>query len=277
MTLSLLTNMASLEAQVNVNSTQALLESSVERLSSGRRINHASDDAAGLAISSKISAETRGLKQAQRNAGDAISMVQTAEGGLGQINNLLARMRELAIEAANGGTLSDSERASLQQEYGALQEEIDRIVNVTTYNGQELLNGTLSSVSFQVGAFNTQFDRIGISINSVSTTSLSINTDSVTTFTVAQNAIEDLDNAISLVAEYRAAIGASQNRVEQAIDNLSTMFNNLTAANSRIMDVDVADESATLTRNNILLQAGISVLSQANSQPQAALQLLRGG
>lgn len=277
MALSILTNMASLEAQRNVNRTQQRLENSVQRLSSGQRINHASDDAAGLAISSKMTAEVRGLKQAQRNAYDAISMVQTAEGGLGQINDLLARMRELAIEAANGGTLGDTERLSVQAEYGNLLAEIDRIVSVTTYNDQVLLSGGLSSVDFQVGAFNTTNDRITIGISSVSTTSLSINTNSVTTYTNARASVNNLDGAINLVASYRAAIGASQNRVEATIENLSTMYNNLTAANSRILDVDVAEESATLTRNTILLQAGISVLSQANSQPQAALQLLRGG
>lgn len=277
MALSLLTNMASLEAQRNVNNTQATLASSVERLSSGKRINHASDDAAGLAISSKITAELRGIKQAQRNASDAISMVQTAEGGLGQVNNLLSRMRELAISAANGGTLSDSERGSLQVEFGELADEIDRIVSVTTYNGQVLLNGSCSSVSFQVGAFNTSNDRIGIAIDSVSASSLSLGTSNVSTIANAQNSVDSLDMAIKMVASKRAAIGASQNRVVASIDNLSTAFNNLSAANSRILDVDVAEESAVMSRNNILLQAGISVLSQANSQPQAALQLLRGG
>lgn len=277
MTLSLLTNLASLEAQKNVNISQATLQSSVERLSSGKRINHASDDAAGLAISSKLSAELRGLHQASRNCQDAISMVQTAEGGLSQVNNLLSRMRELAVEAANGGTLGGSERASINAEYTALSEEIDRIVKVTTYNGQTLLNGDCSSMNFQVGTYNTSNDRIGMSIDSVAASTLAIDASSVSTIIDAQNAIEALDTAIGNVAVHRAKIGASQNRIAATVENLAVSYNNLSAANSRILDVDVAEESAVLARNNILLQAGISVLSQANQQPQAALQLLRGG
>lgn len=276
MSLSLLTNVASLEAQRNVNNTQKSLQASVERLSSGMRITHASDDAAGLAISSKLTAELRGIKQASRNANDAVSMIQTAEGGLAQINGLLARMRELAVEAANGGTLGDSERGSVDTEFQALNDEIDRIINVTTYNGQVLLNGSCSSVSFQVGAYNTTNDQLGIQITSASTSGLSIGSASVSTMSTAQNAIQSLDSAINTIAQKRATVGSAQNRVLAAVDNLASAYNNLSAANSRIMDVDVAEESATMTRNNILLQAGVSVLSQANTQPQVALQLLRG-
>lgn len=276
MSLSLLTNIASLEAQKNVNTTQQLLGSSVERLSSGKRINHASDDAAGLAISSKLTAELRGVKQASRNANDAISMIQTAEGGMSQINNLLSRMRELAVQAANGGTLGASERGAIQTEYSALDDEINRIVQVTTYNGAKLLDGGLSSTSFQVGAFNTNNDRLAINIDSVSASSLAISSTNVSSMTGAQDAIQTLDTAIGSVAVKRASIGASQNRLTAAVENLASAYNNLSAANSRIIDADIADESATLTRNNILLQAGISVLAQANQQPQAALQLLRG-
>lgn len=277
MTLSLLTNLASLEAQKNVNRSQSTLQSSVERLSSGKRINHASDDAAGLAISSKLTAELRGLKQAGRNAQDAISMVQTAEGGLEQVNNLLSRMRELAVESANGGTLGNNERASINTEYELLNSEIDRIVQVTTYNGQKLLNGDLSSTSFQVGTYNTVNDRIELQIASVAASTLTVSSTAVSTMSGAQDAIQNLDFAIGAVAVHRALIGASQNRIAATVENLSTSYNNLSAANSRILDVDVAEESAVLARNTILLQAGISVLSQANQQPQAALQLLRGG
>ena len=276
MTLSLLTNMASLEAQRNVNQTQTTLSASVNRLSSGLRINHASDDAAGLAISSKLSAEIRGIKQASRNANDAVSMIQTAEGGMSQINSLLARMRELAVEAANGGTLGASERAAIQTEFKALDDEIDRIVQVTTYNGSKLLDGGLSSTSFQVGAFNTASDRLTVEIDSVSASSLAVNASEVSTMSGAQNAIQALDTAINTVAVKRASIGASQNRLTAAVENLASAYNNLSAANSRIMDVDVAEESAAMAQKNILLQAGISVLAQANQQPQAALQLLRG-
>lgn len=276
MTLSLLTNIASLEAQRNVSNTQNTLASSVERLSSGMRINHASDDAAGLAISSKLTAELKGLRQAARNCNDAVSMIQTAEGGLEQLNVLLSRMRELAVEAANGGTLGASERGAVNTEYQALLSEINRIVNVTTYNGQKLLDGSVSATSFQIGAFNTNNDRLALTIASSNTTTLAINGGSISTVTTAQTALQKLDNAIGNVAIQRANIGASQNRLVVTVDNLSIAYTNLSAANSRILDVDVADESAAMTRNNILLQAGISVLSQANSQPQVALQLLQG-
>jgi flagellin len=276
MSLSLLTNMASLEVQRNVNNTQSLMSKSVERLSSGMRINHASDDAAGLAISSKLSATLKGMKQASRNANDAVSMIQTAEGGLGQVNNLLSRMRELAVESANGGTLGASERSAINTEFTALKDEIDRIVNVTSYNGAALLTGDVSNTSFQVGAFNTTNDRLSLSISSTSSSTLAVNASNVTSTTTSQNAIQALDAAIGTVANSRASIGAIQNRLATTVDNLALGYNNLAAANSRIMDVDVAEESAAMTRSNILLQAGISVLSQANAQPQAALQLLRG-
>lgn len=275
MTLSLITNIASLAAQRNVSNTQAQLEASVERLSSGIRINHASDDAAGLAISSKLTAVIRGLAQAQRNANDGVSMIQTAEAGLGEVNGLMARMRELAVESANGGTLGKTERSSLNVEFQALSSEISRIVSVTSYNGQQLIDGSLSAgTSFQVGAFNTKADRIAISLTSNDTTTLKINTLNVTGVTSAQDSIQALDDAIETVASSRAGIGAAQNRLATTIDNLSQEYTNLSAANSRILDTDVAAETANLTKNTILLQAGVSVLAQANQQPQAALQLL---
>ena len=276
MTLSLLTNIASLEAQKNVSNTQSTLANSVERLSSGMRINHASDDAAGLAISSKLTAELKGIRQAQRNANDAVSMIQTAEGGLGELNNLLSRMRELAVEAANGGTLGDSERGAVNTEYQALLSEIDRIVSVTTYNGQKLLDGSVSATNFQVGAFNTTNDRLALTILASGSSTLSIQGSDVTSVATAQTALSKLDGAIGTVAIQRANIGASQNRLVSTVDNLSTAFTNLSAANSRILDADVAEETAIMQRNNILLQAGIAVLAQANTQPQAALQLLKG-
>ncbi len=175
--LTLLTNVASLEAQKNVNQTQGELQRSVERLSSGLRISHASDDAAGLAISSRLTAQLNGLQQAQRNANDAISMIQTAEGGLADINSLLTRMRELAVQSANGGTLAASDRASLNVEFSALQAEITRIVNVTQYNGQNLIDGSLSSgTSFQVGTFNTASNRISFTLTSADGNTLGVNT-----------------------------------------------------------------------------------------------------
>jgi flagellin len=277
MGLSLLTNLASLSAQRNVTNTQAMLEASVERLSSGQRINHASDDAAGLAISSTLTAEIGGLSQAGRNAQDAISMIQTAEAGLGSINGLLTRMRILAVESANGGTLTASNRESVNTEYQALLTEINRIVNVTTYNGQTLIDGSLSSgSSFQVGVFNTTNDVIAINLAGAGTgaASLNVSSSAVNTASGAQDALSQLDHAISALAADRAGIGAAQLRLTTTVDNLSEEYINLSAANSRILDVDVAEETASLTRTQILLQAGISVLAQANQQPAAALSLL---
>ena len=277
MSLSLLTNVASLEAQANVNKTQSALQQSVERLSSGLRITHASDDAAGLAISSRLVAQLGGLAQAQRNANDAVSMIQTAEAGLSDVNTLLTRMRELAVESANGGTLGASDRASLNTEFTALQSEITRLVNVTSYNGQNLIDGSLSTgTSFQVGTFNNASNRIAFTLLSSDAQTLGINTGQtdVATQVSSQNAIDLISAAINTVSSSRASIGAAEMRVAVTIDNLASTYTNLSAANSRIADVDVAEETASLTKHSILLQAGISVLSQANNQPQAALSLL---
>jgi flagellin len=277
MALSLLTNVSSLEAQANVNKTQGELQQSVERLSSGLRITHASDDAAGLAISSRLVAQLGGLAQAQRNSNDAVSMIQTAEAGLGDINTLLTRMRELAVESANGGTLGASDRASLNTEFTALQSEITRLVNVTSYNGQNLIDGSLSTgTSFQVGTFNTASNRIAFTLASSDAVTLGVNTGQtdVSTQLSSQNAIDLISSAINTVSSQRASIGAAEMRVAVTIDNLASTYTNLSAANSRIADVDVAAETAALTKHSILLQAGISVLSQANNQPQAALSLL---
>jgi flagellin len=277
MAFSLLTNVSSLEAQHNVNTTQSALQTSVERLSSGLRITHASDDAAGLAISARLGAQLGGLAQAQRNANDGVSMVQTAEAGLTDVNTLLTRMRELAVQSANGGTLGASDRASLNTEFVALQSEITRIVNVTSYNGQNLIDGSLSTgTSFQVGTFNSASNRISVSLLSADAQTLGINTGQtdVNTQLSAQNAIDLISTAINTVSTQRAAIGAVELRVAVTIDNLASTYTNLSAANSRISDVDVASETAALTKHSILLQAGISVLSQANQQPSAALSLL---
>ncbi len=279
MALTLLTNVASLEAQKNVNMTQSSLQASVQRLSSGLRISQASDDAAGLAISSRLTAQLGGLQQAQRNANDAVSMIQTAESGMNDINSLLTRMRELAVQSANGGTLSTGDRTALNTEFTALQSEITRIVNVTSYNGQNLIDGSLSSgTSFQVGTFNTDSNRITFQLSSTDAQTLGVNTGQidVTSQLSSQNAIDTISTAINTVSTNRAGIGAAQARVSQTINNLASTFTNLSAANSRIKDVDVAQETAKLTQESILLQAGLSVLSQANQQPTSALSLLRG-
>lgn len=275
MALRINTNPVSLRAQQNLSKAQGALAGNVERLSSGLRINRAGDDAAGSSISSKLSSDTRGLKQASRNTNDAISVIQTAEGAMNEVNGLLTRMRELAVQSANGGTMTSSERGYIDQEFQLLESEINRIVNVTEFNGQKLIDGSMSSgVSFQVGMNNTSDDRIALSVADSDSTALGLNDDVLTSQTGAQQAIDALDTAIQSVATSRGTLGTTQNRLTVTLTNLSNMHENLSAANSRIKDVDVADESADMTRNQILQQAGVAVLAQANSLPQSALSLI---
>jgi len=275
MAFSLLTNTTSLGAQSNLAKTSFRLGQNIGRLSSGKRINRSADDAAGLAISSKMTAHIRGLAQSKRNANDAVSLIQTAEGGLQEVNSLLTRMRELAVQAATGGTLVTSDRSALNQEFQALESEINRIVEVTKYNGTALLNGAMSAgVAFQVGILNSGNDRITLSVATSTATALSTGSSSLTTATTARLAITQLDIAIQNVAERRNNLGATQNRLEVTISNLGTIHENLSAANSRIVDVDVAAETAAMSQNQILMQAGISVLGQANQMPSMVLSLL---
>jgi len=275
MALRINTNPVSLRAQQNLSNAQGALAGNVERLSSGLRINRAGDDSAGSSISSKLSSDTRGLKQASRNTNDAISVIQTAEGAMNEVNGLLTRMRELAVQSANGGTMTSSERGYIDQEFQLLESEINRIVNVTEFNGQKLIDGTMSSgVDFQVGMNNTTDDRIQLTVADSDSTALGLNDDVLTSQTGAQNAIDALDTAIQSVATSRGTLGTTQNRLTVTLSNLSNMHENLSAANSRIKDVDVAEESASMTRNQILQQAGTAVLAQANSLPQSALSLI---
>jgi flagellin len=275
MALRINTNPVSLRAQQNLSKAQGSLTSNVERLSSGLRINRAGDDAAGSSISSKLTADTRGLKQASRNTNDAISVIQTAEGAMNEVNGLLTRMRELAVQSANGGTMTSSERAYIDQEFQLLESEINRIVNVTEFNGQKLIDGTMSAgVDFQVGMNNTTDDRISLFVADSDSTALGLNDDMLTSQTGAQQAINALDTAIQSVATSRGTLGTTQNRLTVTLTNLANMHENLSAANSRIKDVDVAEESASMTRSQILQQAGIAVLAQANSLPQSALSLI---
>jgi len=275
MALRINTNPVSLRAQQNLSKAQGSLTNNVERLSSGLRINRAGDDAAGSSISSKLSSDTRGLKQASRNTNDAISVIQTAEGAMNEVNGLLTRMRELAVQSANGGTMTSSERAYIDQEFQLLESEINRIVNVTEFNGQKLIDGNMSAgVDFQVGMNNTSDDRIQLSVADSDSTALGLNDDVLTSQTGAQNAIDALDSAIQSVATSRGTLGTTQNRLTVTLTNLANMHENLAAANSRIKDVDVASESASMTRNQILQQAGVAVLAQANSLPQSALSLI---
>ncbi len=277
------TNIMSLTAQRNLTVNQNKLAVSVQRLSSGLRINSAKDDAAGLAISAKISAQVVSIQVAIRNAQDGISLAQVAEGGLAQIGDILTRMRELAEEAANG-TLGASERSALDNEYQQLMSEIDRIAEVTEFNGVKLLNGSQTGstggVTLQVGFQNTANDRITFfsGVSAIMTQSLLGLTGALSTIVSAgnaQSALTQIDSAISIVAKYRGTLGAIQNRLESTINNLRIASENLSAANSRIKDADFAYETAQFTRNQILVQAGTAVLAQANVLPQNALQLLR--
>ena len=275
MAMSMLTNVSSLGAQRNLAKTSNQVAKNIARLSSGMRINKSADDAAGLAITSKMTAHIRGLSQAKRNANDAISLIQTAEGGLNEINSLLTRMRELSVQAATGGTLVTSDRSALDQEFQALESEINRIVEVTKYNGQALLNGAISTgVAFQVGIINTTNDRVTLSVLSATATTLGTGSQTLTTAAAAQSAITAIDDAISNVASRRNTLGSAQNRLHVTISNLGSIHENLSAANSRIRDVDVATETAEMSRNQILMQAGVSVLSQANQMPGMILSLL---
>jgi len=275
MALRINTNPTSLRAQQNLSKAQNALTSNIERLSSGLRINRAGDDASGSSLSSKLTSDTTGLKMAARNSNDAISLIQTAEGAMGEINGLLQRMRELAVQSANGGTLTSAERVYIDQEFQLLESEINRIVGVTEFNGNKLIDGNYSTgIDFQVGMNNSANDRLQISIADNDSTALGLNDDVLTSQTGAQAAINALDTAIQSVATSRATMGTTQNRLTVTLTNLANMHENLSAANSRIKDVDVAEESAGMTRNQILQQAGVAVLAQANSMPQAALSLI---
>ncbi|SVD42901.1 uncharacterized protein METZ01_LOCUS395755, partial [marine metagenome] len=271
MAISVVTNVASLRAQRNLAKTTEAMGQHINRLSSGLRINRAGDDAARSAISEQMSAYQLGLKQAERNSNDGISMIQTTEGALHEMSDIVTRMRELAVQAANEGTMDSTERGYLDQEFQLLESELNRIVSVTEYNGHKLIDGNMSAgISYQVGMRNTSGDRIGITVNNSDSTSLGLNDELLTSSTGAQAAITQLDNALQTINTTRGTLGATQNRLEYTISNLGVMHENNEAGNSRLKDVDVAEETAGMARSQILSQAGTSVLAQANSLPQAA-------
>lgn len=270
------TNVASLNAQRNLTGTKWGLDKSLEKLSSGYRINRAGDDAAGLAISENLRAQVRGLKQASRNAQDGVSLIQVAEGGLNEISSIMIRLRELAVQAASD-TIGPVERQFLNVEYDQLVSEVDRIADGTEFNGTQLLSGTGSVLDFQVGTRNDpNIDRLTFDASKADANSaaLGVNLTSVADKASAQNSLSAIDSAIVSVSAMRADFGAIQNRLQSTIGNIAVSVENLSAANSRIRDVDVAEETAELTRNNILLQAGTSVLAQANQSSNTALSLL---
>ncbi len=275
MSISINTNVTSLFAQKNLGGAINGLGKSMTRLSSGLRVMNAADDAAGLAISEDFKAKIRSLNQAGRNANDGVSLSQTADGALGEIGNMLGRMRELAVQSRNG-TLNTTQRGYLDGEFQELKSEVDRIASTTEFNGVQLLDGTQSGgVSFQVGAGTTANDRLTLSIATTTSTALSINSSTIGGTAAADAAIAKLDIAIDAVSTRRAGVGSMQNRLAVTMSNLQTYSTNLEAANSRIVDVDVAAETARLTRQQILVQAGASMLAQANQGPQIALSLLR--
>jgi flagellin len=276
MALSINSNIASLSAQGNLAKAQMGLQKSFERLSSGLRINSAADDAAGLAVSESLRAQTRSYAVAERNANNGISMVSTAEAGLGEVSSMIVRMRELAVQASNGD-MTTADRANIDTEFQELVDEVDRVATSTTFNGVSLLSGAATPMDFQVGIGTAASDKISVSFGGISSTTLGINASNVTGATAAnaQLAITALDTALATVSDARADFGAKNNRLQVAVSTTQTMRTNLEAANSRIRDVDVAEETSKMARSQVLLQAGTAVLSQANQAPQLALSLLR--
>ncbi len=269
------TNISSIAAQRELSNVSSRLGKNFQRLSSGLRIASAADDPAGLGISERMRAQLRSLRQASRNGQDGISLVQTAEGALGESNNSLARMRELAISAANG-TLNSGDRVTLNQEFTALSDELNRLANSTQFNGVNLLNASGGTIDIQIGTESGEAITLNLANATVSGLGLSGASFDITTVTNATAALNTIDTAIDTLTRTRGSLGAAQNRLETAVRSLGNAEQNLAAAESRIRDVDVAFETADLTRNTILQQASVSVLSQANLQPQIALSLLQG-
>ena len=280
MALVINSNISSLNAQRNLERTQGDLQTSLQRLSSGLRVNSAKDDAAGLYSIAVQTADIRGVQQAARNASDGISFAQTAEGAMAEVGNNLQRIRELAVQSANGAT-SDEARSGIQKEVDQLTQEISRIVATADFNGTKLLDGSTTSLSFQVGQDGVANNQVSVSLDSLTGIS-GYSSDVTATGTIdvddsanASAAIGNIETAITTVAAARSTMGAVQNRFDAVISNLNNYAENLTAARSRIQDADFAAETAALTRAQILQQAGVAMVSQANSLPQTALSLLQ--
>jgi flagellin len=274
MTIDIQSNFAALSAQKNLNKNQSMLAGSFEKLSSGFRVNSAADDAAGLAISESMKSDIRSYTVAARNAGDAQSMAQTAEGALGDIHDVLGRMRELATQSANGD-LDSTDRSYIETEFSSLQAEVSRTQTSTKFNGVSLINVTGANVTFQVGLDNTASDQITLTFGGVALGAITTTAVTLSTAAGALAALTTIDTAIQDVSTSRAKFGTAMNRMDVATNNINTISLNLTAANSRIVDVDVAQETANLSKNQVLVQAGAAVLAQANQIPQLALKLLQ--
>ncbi len=267
-------NPASIAAQRNLNVNTQGLGRSVERLSSGLRITRAADDAAGLGLSETLRAHIRSINQAVRNSSDGISLTQIADGAAATIGSLLPRLRELASQSSSG-TVGATERSYIDQEFVALRSEIDRIASVTEFNGQALTSGSTISFTMQVGFKSGTGNTLSMDLNQLTISALGISSVNVSTSANAQSALSNIDSAISAVATARAEYGSLQNRFEATIANLEISSENLTAAESRIRDADIAYETSQFTKNQVLVQTGIAVLAQANTLPQQALALLQ--
>ena len=277
MGLRISTNIPSINVNKILTQSADQQNKSYQRLASGQRITHAGDDAAGLSISESLRGQIRSMGQAERNANDAVSFAQVAEGGLTEINNITIRLRELAIQAGSD-TVGDRERGFIDTEVRSLVQEVDRIANVTSFNGTSLLNGKADKgiLDFQVGIRNDTADRITFDVTRADVRSSSLGLDALDYRSIdgARNALETVDNATSMVLANRAAMGAMQNKLQSTVRNLADLKENLMSARSRIADTDMANETSELVRSNILQTAGISVLSQANSAPSQVLKLL---
>lgn len=268
------TNLAAMTANRVLQNSSLEQSKSFQRLSSGKRITNAGDDAAGLSISENLHAQIRSLAQAERNANDGISFVQVAEGGLNEIGNMLIRMRELAIQAASD-TVGDTERGFIDKEIQSLKQEVDRIADVTNFNGTHLLNGKADGeLKFHVGAGKDDRIMLDPSKFNVKTDNIGVDGIEYTSIDSARDALDNIDSAISKVMGARAELGANQNKLQSTVSNLSIQKENYSAARSRIADTDIAAETSNLVRGNILQSAGVAVLAQANLAPQAALRLL---
>lgn len=283
MAMSINTNVQSLNAQRNLSTSQSSLSTTMQRLSSGLRVNSAKDDAAGLAIAERMNAQVRGMNVAVRNANDGVSMAQTAEGALSKVTDALQRMRELAVQARNG-TNGAKDQVSLNKEFVELGKEIDRVIKGADFNGKKILSTDSGAINFQVGANTSANDSITVTTSNLGTnaditgiTSASIGSDATTALdaTALATVISNLDTALDTVNSERAVLGATQNRFEAVVSNLQVASENTASARSRIMDADFASETANLSRSQILQQAGTAMVAQANQLPQSVLKLIQ--
>ena len=276
--LAINTNVGSLTAQRNLQKTARGLHQSISRLSSGTRVNSAADNAAGMAVSENMRAQLKGFQQAMRNANDGVAVLQTAESGYQSLSDLLVRMRELAVQSAND-SVSDTERGYLNTEFTDLISEMDRIASVVEYNGIQLLDGTAGSAGnglmvFQVGTRDSANDRIDISLDAQDSTTLGVNGDTISSQADAQSAITAIDSALEILSTDRATIGSTINTLNVAVDGLASSIENYGTAMSQIKDTDMADESSAFSKSNVLQQAGVAMLSQANQTPNLVMRLL---